>query len=248
MSNELTDRKFWANYWESKTDLAFTVPADYTFHQLFKKLLADKGIKTAIELGGFPGYYAIFLKKYFNLDTTLFDFYVHEPVLKQVLDANQLNQKDVKVIEGDLFKYQPTQQYDLVLSCGLIEHFQDTKDIIDRHLQFLKPGGTLFITLPNFTGINGWVQRKYDIENYHKHNIDSMDPALLATHCQSLGLKNVEAYYYGRFSLWLENMKQQSCLTKGFLKTLWLVGKVFTKAIPIESKRLSPYIVVKAIK
>jgi SAM-dependent methyltransferase len=248
MSNELTDRKFWANYWESKTDLAFAVPANYTFHQLFKKLLADKSIKTAIELGGFPGYYAIFLKKYFSLDTTLFDFYVHEPVLKQVLDANQLNQKDVKVIEGDLFNYQPAQQYDFVLSCGLIEHFQDTKDIIDRHLQFLKPGGTLFITLPNFTGINGWVQRKYDIENYHKHNIDSMDPALLARHCKSLGLKNVEAYYYGHFSLWLENMKQQSSFTKGFLKALWLVGKVFTKAIPIESKGMSPYIVVKAVK
>lgn len=248
MSNELTDRKFWANYWESKTDLAFAVPANYTFHQLFKKLLADKSVKTAIELGGFPGYYAIYLKKYFGLQTTLFDFYVHEPVLKQVLSANQLNQQDVKVIEGDLFSYQPTQQYDLVLSCGLIEHFQDTKDIIDRHLRFLKPGGTLFITLPNFTGINGWVQRKYDIDNYDKHNITSMDPVLLSQHCQSLGLKNVEAYYYGHFSLWLENMKQQSSFIKSFLKALWLAGKVFTKVIPIESKGLSPYIVVKAVK
>lgn len=248
MSNELTDRKFWANYWESKTDLAFTVPANYTFHQLFKKLLADKSIKTAIELGGFPGYYAIFLKRYFGLDTTLFDFYVHEPVLKEVLSANQLNQQDVKVIEGDLFKHQPTQQYDLVLSCGLIEHFQDTKDIIDRHLQFLKPGGTLFITLPNFTGVNGWVQRRYDMDNYNKHNISSMNPTLLAGYCEALGLKNVEAYYYGHFSLWLENMKQQSSFTKGFLKALWLAGKVFTKAIPVESKGLSPYIVVKAVK
>jgi trans-aconitate methyltransferase len=248
MSNELTDRKFWANYWESKTDLAFAVPANYTFNQLFKKLLANKSIKTAIELGGFPGYYAIFLKKYFKLDTTLFDFYVHEPVLKEVLSANQLSQQDVKVIEGDLFKHQPVQQYDLVLSCGLIEHFQDTKDIIARHLQFLNVGGTLLITLPNFTGVNGWVQRIYDIENYNKHNIDSMNPALLAACCKELGLQQVEAYYYGHFSLWLENMKQQSSLTKGFLKALWLAGKVFTKVIPVESKGLSPYIVVKAVK
>jgi SAM-dependent methyltransferase len=191
---------------------------------------------------------AIFLKKYFKLDTTLFDFYVHEPVLKEVLSANQLSQQDVKVIEGDLFKHQPVQQYDLVLSCGLIEHFQDTKDIIARHLQFLNVGGTLLITLPNFTGVNGWVQRIYDIENYNKHNIDSMNPALLAACCKELGLQQVEAYYYGHFSLWLENMKQQSSLTKGFLKALWLAGKVFTKVIPVESKGLSPYIVVKAVK
>jgi trans-aconitate methyltransferase len=248
MSNELTDRKFWADYWESKTDLAFAVPANYTFHQLFKKLMADKPVKTAIELGGFPGYYAIFLKKYFGVDASLFDFYVHQPVLKEVLAANQLGEQDIKVIEGDLFKYQPEQQYDLVLSCGLIEHFQDTKDIIDRHLQFLKPGGTLFITLPNFTGVNGWVQRKYDIDNYNKHNINSMNPALLAEYCQQLGLKQVEAYYYGHFSVWLENKKQQSGLTKGFLKSLWMAGKVFTKIVPIESKALSPYIVVKGVK
>ncbi|MDB5141487.1 MAG: methyltransferase protein, partial [Mucilaginibacter sp.] len=32
MSNELTDKTFWANYWESKKDVAFTVPVKYTFH------------------------------------------------------------------------------------------------------------------------------------------------------------------------------------------------------------------------
>lgn len=248
MSNELTDRKFWANYWESKKNLAFNVPANYTFHQLLQKLIGSQPIKSAIELGGFPGYYAIFLKKYFGLDTTLFDFYVHQPILKEVLSANALTTTDVQVIEGDLFKYEPQQQYDLVLSCGLIEHFNDTKDVIDRHLQFLKPGGTLFITLPNFTGVNGWVQRSYDMDNYNKHNINSMNPTLLAQYCRELGLQIVEAYYYGHFSIWLENRDQQSAVTKAFLKLLWLTGKVATKIVPVESKALSPYIVVKAVK
>jgi len=248
MSNELTDKQFWANYWESKKDLAFSVPANYTFHTLLKEIIDQKQIKTAIELGGFPGYYAIFLKKYFGLQTTLFDFYVHPPVLKEVLTANQLKENDIAVIEGDLFKYEPPQQYDLVLSCGLIEHFNDTKGIIEKHLHFLKPGGTLFITLPNFTGVNGWVQRKFDMDNYNKHNISSMDPKLLAKCCEELGLKNIQSYYYGKFSIWLENMSQQSSVTKGFLKTIWLTGKVATKIVPVESKGLSPYIVLKAEK
>jgi len=248
MSNELTDKAFWANYWESKKDLAFAVPADYTFHKLLKKIVEENKTGSAIELGGFPGYYAIFLKKYFGLKTTLFDFYVHQPVLKEVLNANDLNEKDIEVIEGDLFKYEPKEQCDLVLSCGLIEHFNDTKDIISRHLQFLKPGGTLFITLPNFTGVNGWVQRSYDMSNYEKHNISSMNPELLAGYCKELGLKNVEAYYYGKFSIWLENRAEQSSLAKAFLKVLWLTGKVATKIVPVESKSLSPYIVVKAVK
>jgi len=248
MSNELTDKAFWANYWESKKGLAFNVPANHTFYKLLGQIVKDNKTESAIELGGFPGYYAIFLKKYFGVDTSLFDFYVHPKVLKEVLNANQLGEKDIAVIEGDLFNYEPEKQYDLVLSCGLIEHFNDTKDIIARHLTFLKPGGTLLITLPNFTGVNGWVQRKYDMGNYEKHNISSMNPQLLAGYCQELGLKNVEARYYGKFSIWLENRSQQSSLAKAFLKTLWLAGKVATKIVPVESKGLSPYIVVTATK
>lgn len=248
MSNELTDKAFWANYWESKKGLAFNVPSNYTFYKLLDQIIKQHKPQTAIELGGFPGYYAIFLKKYFSLNTTLFDYYIHTGVLKQVLDTNDLTEKDVEVIEGDLFNYKPQKQYDLVLSCGLIEHFNDTKDVIARHLTFLKPGGTLFITLPNFTGINGWVQRKYDNNNYEKHNINSMNPQLLAAHCNELGLKNIEAYYYGKFSIWLENREQQSGLVKTFIKALWLTGKIATKVIPVESKALSPYIVLKAVK
>jgi SAM-dependent methyltransferase len=248
MSNELTDKAFWANYWESKKGLAFKVPADYAFYKLLYQLTKDQKISSAIELGGFPGYYAIFLKKYFGLNTTLFDYYIHPGVLKEVLNTNDLSEKDIEIIEGDLFNYQPSKQYDLVLSCGLIEHFNDTKDIIARHLNFLKPGGTLLITLPNFTGVNGWVQRQFDKGNYEKHNISSMNPQLLAVYCRELGLKNIEAYYYGRFSVWLENKQQQSGLVKAFLKTIWLTGKVATKIIPVESKALSPYIVLKAIK
>ena len=248
MSNELTDKAFWANYWESKKGMAFNVPANYTFHKILQQIIGENDISSAVELGGFPGYYAIFLKKYFGLSTTLFDFYVHHGVLKEVLNANHLKERDVEVIEGDLFNYQPQKQYDLVLSCGLIEHFNDTRDVIDRHLQFLKPGGTLFITLPNFTGVNGWIQRKFDMSNYQKHNISSMDPQLLARYCKELSLKNVEAHYYGKFSIWLENNAQQSGYVKVFIKTLWLTGKIVTKLVPVESRSLSPYIVIKATK
>jgi SAM-dependent methyltransferase len=248
MSNELTDKAFWANYWESKKGLAFNVPPNHTFYKLLDEIIKENKPETAIELGGFPGYYAIFLKKYYGLNTTLFDYYIHKGVLKEVLNINNLTEKDVEVIEGDLFNHKPQKQYDLVLSCGLIEHFNDTNDIIARHLSFLKPGGTLFITLPNFTGINGWVQRKFDKSNYEKHNINSMNPQLLAAYCKELGLKNIEAYYYGKFSIWLENREQQTGLVKAFIKALWLTGKIATKIIPVESKALSPYIVLKATK
>jgi len=58
----------------------------------------------------------------------------------------------------------------------------------------------------------------------------------------------VESYYHGKFTVWLENRARQSAMVKALVKTIWLTGKVFTKIVPVESKVLSPYIVVKGVK
>jgi len=248
MEQNLTDRSFWKSFWESRIGLIFYIKSNYVFGDILAKLIAEKKLKTAIELGGFPGYYANYLKKYQRLETTLFDYFIHEGLINQLLALNGLKPGDINIIEADLFEYKTEKLYDLVLSFGLIEHFNNTKAIIETHLQFLKPGGVLFITLPNFKSVNGWVQRKFDRENYDKHNINSMDPQLLADYCKQLGLTEVESYYHGKFSVWLENKSAQSGIAKILVKTIWIAGKTTTKLIPIESKALSPYIVVKAVK
>ena len=248
MENQLTDRTFWTNYWESKPDLAISIDKNYLFQQQLEQIIKRNNVQTAIELGGFPGYYSIFLKKYFGVKTTLFDYFIHTNILKKVLTKNGLNEDDITVIEADLFKYQANEKYDLVLSYGLIEHFKDTKDIIQRHLEFLKQEGTLFITLPNFRGVNGWVQKTFDRDNYLKHNIDCMDPEYLKKIMEDIGLEVVRASYLGKYSVWLENKDQKSMLTKAFIKFIWLTGKVATTIIPFESKVLSPYIILEAKK
>jgi SAM-dependent methyltransferase len=248
MGNLLTDRQFWVNYWESKTGLSVSIPENYLFHKELAGIIAGQEVKTAIELGGFPGYYAVFLKKYFKLDVTLLDYFVHPPVTSSLLEANQLNEKDIHIIETDLFNYMPEKQYDLVLSCGLIEHFNDTADIINRHINFVKPGGTLFITLPNFKALNGWFQKNFDKENYDKHNIDCMDPKLLENICKQAGLQVVQSKYFGHFSLWLENEQQKPAGVRLLKKSMWLAGKIFTKVFPFNSKQLSPYIILEARK
>lgn len=248
MSNLLTDRDFWVKYWESKTDLSVVIPENYLFHRQLADIVKRDHVQTAIELGGFPGYYAVFLKRYLRLDVTLLDYFVHPPITEQLLQTNGLAKNDIHIIETDLFKYEPEKQYDLVLSCGLIEHFNDTADIINRHIAFMRPSGTLFITLPNFKALNGWFQKNFDKENYDKHNIDCMDPALLAKICENAGLEVLQSRYFGRFSLWLENEKQKSIGVRLLKKSMWLAGKLFTKVFAFDSKQLSPYIILEAKK
>lgn len=248
MANELTNRLFWKNYWESKNDLIFEIPEKYVFKDIFDKIFKTHRINSVIELGGFPGYYATFLKKFYHTNTTLLDYFIYPEITQKLLLKNGLVESDVAIIEADLFSYHPLKKYDLVLSCGLIEHFENTKSIIAQHLLYLNDGGKLLITLPNFKGVNGFVQKTFDIENYNKHNINSMNINLLTTIAKELGLKDVSAYYYGGFSVWLENKQQKSILTKSLVKAIWYAGKLLTKPFGYQSKFFSPYIVLEATK
>jgi hypothetical protein len=45
MANELTDRAFWTSYWESKANIAFSIPKNYLFHEIFKRISEAKGIE-----------------------------------------------------------------------------------------------------------------------------------------------------------------------------------------------------------
>jgi hypothetical protein len=193
-------------------------------------------------------YYSIFLKKYFSLDTTLFDYYIHPKIIQDLLNFNDMALADIHIIEADLFTYQPIKKYDMVSSFGLIEHFSDTKDIIGRHLTFLNDEGTLFITLPNFKGINGWVQKTFDRYNYDKHFIECMDLAVLSATAKNLGLKNVEVFYHGGFSTWLENKSDKNIFVKAIVKCIWVFGKIWSKIRKSENKLMSPYIVLIAQK
>ena len=136
MENNLTDRSFWKAFWESRKGLIFKIKPNYVFGDILAGIIAEKGIKTAVELGGFPGYYAIYLKKYQHLKTSLLDYFIHPGLVNELLEVNDLKPGDIDIIEADLFTYEPVEKFDMVLSIRLIEHFNDTKYIIKEHLKF----------------------------------------------------------------------------------------------------------------
>ena len=248
MNNQLTSRQFWLDYWESKEGLVFEVPDNYPFVKLLAKITKQNNIKNLLEIGGFPGYFSVWAKRHLQIDATLLDFVVHSKILNDLEAANKIVIGSTEVIEADLFNYQPQKKFDLVLSNGLIEHFNDTKGIIQKHVEQLNSGGVLLITLPNFKSLNGWFQKAFDFENYEKHNISCMDLDLLRNFCQELGLIQVETRYDGKFMLWFERENEKPFLVRLLKKTLWLPLKVFFKIIPFESKAFSPYIIITAKK
>jgi 2-polyprenyl-3-methyl-5-hydroxy-6-metoxy-1,4-benzoquinol methylase len=97
----------------------------------------------------------------------------------------------------------PANNFDVVFSVGVIEHFDDPRDIVRKHLSLVRPGGTALMTVPNYSGIYGRLQRYFDAESLLFHNTKIMSCEALAALVPSDEPFRVKAYPFGRISPWL---------------------------------------------
>lgn len=160
----------------------------------------------------------------------------------QLEKANGLESGTIKCIEKDFFKFKSDVKYDFVFSAGFIEHFEDTADVIKRHIDIAAQGETIFILLPNFRGLNGWIQKHFDKENYDAHNIHSMDMDFLKSIMRTMDVQNVKVCYLRKNMLWINKSKYP--IFSPIVKCLGYVLKLF----PIPCRFLSSYILISANK
>lgn len=213
----LTDRSFWKAYWEKK-NLIYPVSDKIKFATQLKKLTENINAKSFIEIGGFPGYYAIIAKKYLQIqEVELFDFYIDASLVQQLLQVNDVLENDIKLIEGDLFSHSFSRTYDIVFSAGFIEHFEDLEQVISYHWNLVSPGGGLLMTVPNFLGANGWAQFIWNRKNYHAHNLKAMHSNRIQRIAKKLGAIDFESGYTGRHFIHMDNYDELSSVGKKIL-------------------------------
>lgn len=234
----LTDRTFWENYWKNYE--YEKIPSKVPFNYLMP-LLKDKN--NFIEIGGFPGVFAAYFYKKGCKNVSLLDFYIDQQIVNKFEEKNDIPANTITCIESDFFKFQSSQKYDIVFSYGFIEHFSDTEDVINRHIQLLADQGRLLIVLPNFRGINGWVQYIFDRKNYDAHNMESMKITYLREIIAKSGLQKASVEYTRKPIVWL-SPNVGTLLGRKCIKLF----SHFLKLFPIKCSLLSPYIVIYAEK
>jgi len=106
-----------------------------------------------IEVGCAPGNSLIKISRLFKLQPYGVEY--TKRGVETTRDNFKRNNFDPKnIFYADFFskKFQKENQdkYDIVSSFGFIEHFDDASKVIDSHLNILKKGGTLIISIPNF--------------------------------------------------------------------------------------------------
>jgi SAM-dependent methyltransferase len=149
-----------------------------------------------LEIGCAPGKLLAFVAAVLRADASGLDY------SKRGMEyANQLFQ--ALSIQGDLRcedLFKTTFQegaFDVVYSVGVIEHFDDPRDVVERHVRLCKPGGTALIWIPNYGALYGRIQRWCDPANLAIHNIDIMNPDALAELVPTAVADKVEVLYEG---------------------------------------------------
>ena len=92
--------------------------------------------------------------------------------------------------------------FDCVFSAGLVEHFDDPRPVVAKHVELARPGARIVVAIPNYGGIYGRMQAKRDPANLAIHNLAIMSPPALAELFDPTTVESVEAFPIGPPSLW----------------------------------------------
>jgi 2-polyprenyl-3-methyl-5-hydroxy-6-metoxy-1,4-benzoquinol methylase len=229
---DLVHQQYWDESYDKISLDSFS--HDDPIMQLVRSKLENTAAGDVFEIGCFPGRYLnVFGEKGFvinGIDTT-------PRVATDLVEL--LNSKNYKVGElkhGDIFQVPINKQYDVVCSFGFIEHFIKWKPVIAKHMELVRKGGVVIITVPNFRGaVPQLFHRVFDGINFRRHNLKAMNVSHWKKHIRQLGF-NYEVLFegpVGKLDLWAEQQKRSK------LKS-YLLGKIFNLVGVVQRRNFSP--------
>ena len=172
----LTDNDFWNKYWDNvkipcrlNPDFSFERCLDAAFSKIFRP---DPG-KKLVEIGAAPGKWMVYFHERYGYQVSGLDN--SQQGIKKTKENLQYHRIYGKVYNADFFQFQAPEKYDIVLSLGFIEHFENLDEVIGKHVSMLKPDGLLVLGVPNFRGVNYVIQKYASEEILKKHNLLVMD-------------------------------------------------------------------------
>lgn len=132
--------------------------------------------------------------------------------------------------------------FDVVYSNGVIEHFEDPRELVAIHVRLLRPGGTAIILIPNYGGIYGRLQRHFDPENLAIHNLAIMSEEALRELAPRSGSDRVTVYRAGLPSPWIVSWQRRWGAIGRLIS--WTLNAV-PLMLPIRIPSLCPLLVLE---
>lgn len=166
------------------------------FHELFIELF--DGMETTsmriLEVGCAKSSWLPYFSNEFGFEVVGLDYSLIGCEMARAI----LNNSGVEgsVVCSDLFSppLDMIGTFDLVVSFGVVEHFEDTDVCIRAISSFLKPGGMLITNIPNMVGWIGAIEKIVNRPVYDIHQL--IDSSMLRKEHERAGLEVLECDYF----------------------------------------------------
>ena len=224
---------------------------------IYKSYLPEIAGAKALEIGSAPGDYLVRLNQEFGVIPYGIEYTESGAELnRRIFTSSGLNPANIICANffSEAFQSQHKEYFDIVVSRGFIEHFDNVEEVIEKHLALLKPGGHLIISVPNFRGVYYIWLRLFRKKVLAMHNLSVMQKREFIKLFRARGLSTLFCGYYGMFSLNHLHAAPDSPLRfiTAYLHNLQkLFNLLFRLAFAhkgMESRFFSPYLLFMGVK
>ena len=175
---------------------------------------------------------------------------------RQVFIANNLNPDNVIHADffSDEFHNRYKESFDMVYSGGFIEHFDNARDVVDKHIGLLAKGGHLVILIPNLRGINHLILKLFYKELLDIHNLSIMRKTEFAKLFDHESLTPLFCDYYGTLTLDVTAARKNSpvrFILNGMKKLELITNLILHIALrghDLNTRFTSPYLIFVGVK
>lgn len=172
---KLTDKTYWeGTYSHRKSQPSLNVDGfvNYPNRLILSKLLeTNMKNKRILEIGAGDSAWLPYLAKQFPSSQFVGVDYTESGCTLLSERAHRAG-ANVEVIHEDMFveSSQLHGTFDIAISFGVVEHFDDLGHVLAAKKRYLKHGGVMFTLIPNMAGVLGTLVRIWNCEVYDKHN------------------------------------------------------------------------------
>jgi 2-polyprenyl-3-methyl-5-hydroxy-6-metoxy-1,4-benzoquinol methylase len=226
----------------------------WLINSFFKDFILKGEFKTLLEVGSGSSAWLPFLAEEYNVQVSGLDY---SEIGCKICEENlkMLGTNFDEIICEDIFKWHSVKKYDIIISFGVIEHFENPEEILKIIYSHINENGIIITVVPNLLGIGGKLTRIFLPDVYRIHKIISKD-YLKELH-ETTGyecLKNdYTGFFYPMLIPWSVKtngifFKKGSFRRKVVLKILELKNALITKIlratkVRFSSQLFSPFVI-----
>jgi len=239
-ANCRTGREFWIE----RSYYNVPEPRPTIRHQyLFDDYIPRNPNGSALEIGACPGSNLLALALSHGYRPVALDYL---PAVRSLPAAFRKHGVDVEIIEADFLSMPEDRTFDVVMSFGFIEHFNDAEAVLKKHWAMVAENGFLIVGLPIFGPMQMMLRQLILTagtldEALRTHYTEIMDMRVIRRWCKRLpGAQILKCGHVDHMHTWFYSSDSIVRRSRRWILWSWKIASVVPRALNISCRLFSP--------